>query len=114
MNAKLRDSEADKNRYHEQLVATERRLDRLQSKVVASLNPDTQRASQPSGTNAAEDQENKATPDPISERAPSVSSVSHHTNIFRHSKIRYLLCLVPASQPPIPISCSEWRHPYVC
>lgn len=82
LNAKLRDSEADRNRYHEQLVATERRLDRLQSTVVASLNPDTQRASQPSGPSAAEDQESKATPDPVPERAPSASSVSCHTNIF--------------------------------
>ncbi len=31
--------ESEKDKYHEQLVAAEKRIDRLQSKTVAALNP---------------------------------------------------------------------------
>ncbi|KAI0093033.1 BRE1-domain-containing protein [Irpex rosettiformis] len=73
LKTKLRDSEVDKDRYHEQLVATERRLDRLQSRVVASLNPNTQGDIQ-SSSSGNEPHESKAMPGPVLERTPSVAS----------------------------------------
>lgn len=76
LNAKLRDSDADKQRYHEQLVATERRLDRLQSKVVASLNPDTERTSQATSVGGGDARDSKASPEPVLEGTPAAASVS--------------------------------------
>lgn len=39
LHAKLHDTESQKEKYHERLVAAEKRVDRLQSKTVAAMNP---------------------------------------------------------------------------
>lgn len=44
---KLRDSEAEKERYHEQLAAAEKRLDRLKSTTAAIMNPDPRQSTTP-------------------------------------------------------------------
>jgi E3 ubiquitin-protein ligase BRE1 len=38
LETKLHNAEAEKQQYYEQLIAAEKRLDRLQSKTVATLN----------------------------------------------------------------------------
>lgn len=39
LSTKLREAESEKEKYHEQLTAAEKRIDRLQSATVSSLNP---------------------------------------------------------------------------
>ncbi|KAI0697245.1 BRE1-domain-containing protein [Cytidiella melzeri] len=69
LNAKLRDSDAEKEQYHEQLIATEKRLDRLQSTAAASLNPDIHHASHSGVAPQIQAQETK----PRSPKSPIVN-----------------------------------------
>ena len=39
LSTKLREAETQKEKYHEQLAAAEKRIDRLQSATVSALNP---------------------------------------------------------------------------
>ncbi|KAI0342170.1 hypothetical protein BDW22DRAFT_244091 [Trametopsis cervina] len=73
LNAKLRDSELEKQRYHEQLIAVERRLDRLKSKAAVVLNPDSEHITQPSGPAITEPPE-KSAPEHVQDSVPPVSS----------------------------------------
>lgn len=94
---KLRDSEADKERYREQLIATERRMDRLQSKAAASLNPTSQQSTQPSGGAPAEAPENAVKPEAAQDKMPLTSSVRVHMHDIRLSILTSVYCCWLAS-----------------
>jgi E3 ubiquitin-protein ligase BRE1 len=87
LNAKLRDSEEERERYHEQLVAAEKRLDRVQSKAVAFLNPDTQQSPIPSASVQPETQDDQPAGETVQDRAPSGSSVRILVLSFYHLQI---------------------------
>lgn len=79
LHTRLRDSDAQKERYYEQLVMAEKRIDRIQSKAVASLNPDPNHTSQAGTPNGEPRSEQQTVPEEISSPVTPAPVVSGPT-----------------------------------
>jgi E3 ubiquitin-protein ligase BRE1 len=62
MHGKLRECEAQKYQYHEQLIAAETAADRLRSKTVQAIKPRSETVSAQSPHNATEEQKKPSSP----------------------------------------------------
>lgn len=69
MRAQLRDAKVDTERLHEQLVAAEKRVDRLQSKTLAAVYP-------PQGTSPPPEKQEHVVKDESPRDTPSSPAVS--------------------------------------
>lgn len=106
LSTRLRDVESEKEKYHEQLIVAERRIDRLQSKMVSALNP----SSHPPGENShvVKDEPNEtvkassAEPVTVTPASPS-GSVSKVDIVYM---VLYLLAFY------IDGGCCEWCHSF--
>ena len=62
INGKLRESDAQKSRYHEQLLAAEIAADRLRSKTVVATKPRSHVDSAEAASDATEEQQKPSSP----------------------------------------------------
>lgn len=91
LQTRLRNAEQAKERYQEQLIAAEKRVDRLQSKAVATLYPSSWSPDEGNGANEelkeAAKAENGELP-PSSQGSPKiVSRLARDTEVAANSKL---------------------------
>lgn len=102
LSTRLRHVELEKEKYHEQLIVAERRIDRLQSKMVLALNP----SSHPPGedTHILKDESNET----VKARSAEPVTISHDSPSASVSKFDVVHMVFYLLTTDIGRRCYEW------